>query len=279
MKTTTRKRRGVLALLPFLAGVALAATPFAPAKADSGWCSDGWPSPITMQLVSGDFGLPLWLGFESYALNGEPGNVLLCYGTGAPGDDKTAGGYTAVRVVPTSNGADAKAENTSDQNSANKTPVKANTTPTYTVKPGLLGGQQLTVTIPFTVCSGPCQPGTQPADGQTGVVIGTLTRDQSTFAVYQVDALCLQVDGTTLAGNCSSGPGKVGVDTTGTSPTNISPGTPGPCVLTACAPNYNYIGTTGNQIAWVYVPGLPAFPVYGVHTCLYTKDASTTCPS
>ncbi len=277
MKFMDTKRARLLVVLSLLGGL-FALSPLAPAKADSGWCSDGYPSPITVQLVSGDFGLPLWLGFESYALNGEPGNVLLCYGTGAPGDAKTAGGHTAVRVVPTSSGADAKVENKSDPNSANQTPVQAAATPTYTVKPGLLGGQQLTVTIPVTFCSGPCQPTTQPADAQTGVVIGTLTRDQSTVAVYRVEALCLMVDGATVAGNCSSGPGDVGVDQTNASWTNISPGTPGPCVLGVCAPSFNYIGTTGNQIGWVYLPGQPAIPVYGVHTCLYTKDSATQCP-
>lgn len=268
-------------MLSLLGGL-LALSPFTPAKATSGWCTDASPQ-VSVQLLDGDFGLPLWLGFESGVLDGRPGNVGLCYGTGAPGDAKAAGGYAAVLVTPGSNGANVAVANNSDPNAANRTSLNAWATPTYSLSPGGTGGgQALTVTIPIVVCSGPCLPVNQPADGTTGLIVGSISRTPTssggTSASYAVNGLCIKVDGATVLGNCTSGLGDAGATTTGTSPTNTSPATPGPCVVGFCAPSYNYIGTTGNQIATVYIPVLGPVPVYGVHTCVYQKDAATPCP-
>lgn len=175
MKVMDNRRSRIVAVLVFLVGV-LAVSPFAPARANpSGLCTDAWPQ-FSVQLVSGDFGVPLWLGFESGVFDGQPGHVGLCYGTAAPGDAKAAGGHTAVTVLPTSNGANVNAYNASDANAANQNNVSATALPTYSLSPGGTGGgQALTVAIPFTFCSGPCQPSTQPLDGQSGVIVGTVS--------------------------------------------------------------------------------------------------------
>lgn len=283
MKVMDMKRARLL-VVPALLGGLLAVAPFTPASAWSEACTDAWPQ-VSVQLVSGDFGLPLWLGVESGVLDGQPGHVGLCYGTGAPGDSKTAGGFAQVTVIPWSNGVSVGFANSSDANAANQNNVSGYAWPTYSLSPGdTSGGQALTFWVPFAVCSGPCQPGTQPADGPTGVIVGTIQQTPpppgGTSAAYKVTGLCLKVDGNTVAGSCDSGLlGDTGVTTTGTDPVNAQPATPGPCVLSMCAPNYDYIGTTGNQLATVYVPVLGPVPVYGVHTCLYTRDANTQCPA
>jgi hypothetical protein len=282
MKVMDTKRARFLVVLSLLGGL-LALSPFAPAKATtSGNCTDSWPS-LSVQLVSGDFGLPLWLGFESGAFDGRPDHAGVCYGTGAPGDGKTAGGFAEFYALQQPNGVSVNLRNTSDPNAANQVNASANASPTYSVSPGGTGGgQALTFTIPVTVCSGPCQPTNQPLDGTNGVVVGRIVQTPSggTSAAYRVDNLCVQVDGTTVLGRCDGVVlADTGVTTTGTDPTNTWPATPGPCVVGFCAPNYDYIGTTGNQIATIYVHGLGPIPVYGVHTCLYQKDASIQCPS
>ena len=274
---------GMALMVTVLLAGALAFSPTTPAKAWSENCADGWPG-ITMQVVSGDFGLPLWLGFENYALNGQPGVTAVCYGTGAPGDSKAAGGLTSVAVVPWSNGVSIGANNYSDGNAAVQANVSAYAWPTYYYSTGGTGGgQSLTFTMPVGICPGPCHPSIQLTDGQTGILVGTVSQvppgSGGTSAAYRVDNLCVKVDGVTVLGNCD-GPflDNTGITTTGTNPTNAPPSTPGPCVVSVCAPSYNSIGTTGNQIATLYVPGLGSVPVYGVHTCLYQKDASTPCP-
>ncbi|HZI39759.1 MAG TPA: hypothetical protein VFF24_15745 [Acidimicrobiia bacterium] len=274
-----------MALVPAaLLGGLLALSPLAPAKAASEVCTDNWPS-VSVQLVSGTLGLPLWLGVESGVLDGQPGHVGLCYGTGAPGDSKTAGGHASVSVLPSTSGSTVDVHNWSDSNAAIGANVAVVSQPTYTVSPGGAGGgQALTFTIPVAICAGPCHPGTQPLDGTNGVIVGTISPTSppsgGTSASYRVTNLCVKVDGATVLGNCDAVViGDTGVTTTGTDPVNTSPATPGPCVVGLCAPNYNYIGTTGNQLATVYVHGLGPVPVYGVHTCLYQKDASTPCPT
>jgi hypothetical protein len=283
MKVMDTTRARLLVVLALLGGL-LALSPFAPAKANpSAWCSDPGPGNPHVQLVSGDFGLPLWLGVESGADTGSPGLVNLCYGTGAPDDSKTLGGTLGVEVKPRSGGVDVHAHNAPDDNSALSNSVTVFSWPTYSVSPGGTGGgQALTFTIPVAVCSGPCLPTTQPADGQSGVIVGTISQAPAggTSAAYRVDNLCVQVDGATVLGRCD---GQIlddaGVTTTGTAPVSAVPGTPGPCVVGACAPSFDSIGTTGRQLATLYVPGLGTVPVYGVHTCLYQENASTPCPS
>ncbi len=282
MKVINKKRPGILVVLALLGGL-LAVSPFTPAKAASEVCTDGWPG-LSRQLVSGDFGLPLWLGVESGVLNGQPGHVGLCYGTAAPGDDKAVGGHSSVSVLPSTTGATAGAHNNSDPTAAIQANWSAYAYPTYSVTPGGTGGgQALTFTVPVFVCVGPCQPGTQPLDGTNGVLVGTIsptpTDTSGISAAYRVSSLCIQVDGNTMVGDCSAGIGDTGVTTTGTSPVNAMPAAPGPCVLSACAPSYDYVGTTGSQIATVYIPVVGPVPVYGVHTCLYQRNASTSCPS
>lgn len=280
-----RRRRhtsGLALTLSALVGGLLAFSPVAPAKAWSENCMDGYPA-VTVQLLTGNFGLPVWLGFESYSLDGSPGVAAVCYGTGAPGDGKAAGGMADARLEPSSNGVGVGYSNRSDSNAAIQANTSATSQPTYTLTPGgTSGGQALTFSIPVNVCVGPCQPGTQPADGPTGVLLGSISRESASgdSAAYRVDNLCVKVDGATVLGNCNSNfLGSAGVTTTGINPVNTSPATPGPCVLGECAPNFNYVGTTGLQIATVYIPAFGTVPVYGVRTCLYQKDAATTCPA
>ncbi|MEA3077567.1 MAG: hypothetical protein QOF60_2475 [Actinomycetota bacterium] len=275
----------VVSLAALLGGL-FALSPLAPASADSpsGYCSDPYESP-RLQLFDehNNFGLPLWLGIESGAQQGPPGLVRLCYGTGAPGDSKTAGGAVGVVVQPWSNGVSVEAGTGSDTNAANQTNAGAYAWPTYSLSPGgANGGQALSLWIPFAVCSGPCQPSVQPADQPSGVIVGTIQQAPppagGTSAAYSVTSLCLKVDGATVAGNCSEQISVGGVTTTGTNPVTSAPATPGPCVLTACAPNFTYLGTTRGQLATVYVPLLGPIPVFGVHTCLYRNDTNTVCP-
>jgi hypothetical protein len=271
--------------LAALAGGLFAVSSLAPATADSpsGYCSDPYESP-RVQLFDehNNFGLPLWLGIESGAQQGPPGLVRLCYGTGAPGDSKTAGGVVGVIVQPWSNGVSIDGGSGSDSNAAIQANVSAYAWPTYSLSPGgANGGQSFSFWIPVGVCSGPCQPSIQPADQPSGLIVGTIQQTPpppgGTSAAYTLTSLCLKVDGATVAGNCNQET-SVGAVTTGTSPVTSAPATPGPCVLTACAPNFTYVGTTSNQLATVYVPLLGPVPVFGVHTCLYRNDTNTACP-
>lgn len=279
MKVMDTKRLRLLVALSLLGGL-LALSPFSPAKANpSAWCYDDVDHPSVV-IFSGTY---VWLAIENGTLDGTPGHVALCYATGAPGNPKTIGGAADVNVVPRSDGADVQFGNHSDTNSANQVNFSAYTTPTYSLSPGGTGGgQSLTFTIPVVVCSGPCQPTAQPADGTSGVIVGTIsqtpTSSGGSSAAYGLTGLCIQVDGATVVGNCTTRFGDAGATTTGTSPVNSNPTTPGPCLLSLCAPNYEYIGTTGNQLGTVYIPGLGPIPVSGVHTCVYQKDSATPCP-
>ena len=283
MKVMDTKRARLL-VLPALLGGLLALSPFAPAKAEwSAACSDNTTNPHYQFLDGDDFGIPLLLGVEWGVITGNPGSVAVCYGTGRADDPKVLGGIFGVNVVPTGNGADVKVINYSDSNAGIRPDNYNEAKPRFTLSPGGTGGGQvLTFEIPVKVCSGVCYPTGDPGLSTTGVIVGTISSTPAgpggTSASYALNGLCVKVDGVTVVGNCTTGFGNAGVTTTGTNPVNTSPTTPGPCVLSTCAPNYNYIGTTGNQIAWLYVPGLAPIPVYGVHTCLYQKDASTPCP-
>lgn len=281
--TPARRRTFGTALVvsALLAGL-LAFSPFAPARAWSEVCTNDWPG-VSVQLVEGDFGLPLWLAVESGVMDGEPGHVGLCHGTGAPADNKTAGGHTYVKVVPTSDGATVRANSWSDPNAANQVNVSSQATPTYSLSTGgTSGGQALTFKVPVVVCSGPCQPGTQPADGTNGLIVGTVRQtpapSSGTSAAYGITGLCVKVDGTTVLGSCDSGVGDAGLTMEDNCCMHLEPGTPGPCLLSVCGPSYNFIQTNDGHVMTLYVPGLTPIPVYGVHTCLYTKDANTACP-
>lgn len=277
MKVTDTKRARLLVVLALLGGL-LALSPLAPATATepSGYCP-GTP------LYDENFGIPLRVVVESSTSSYPWYGVSLCYGTNDPPETKVTGNYTYVHAHPQATGYDLYTGNASDSNGGLEANAHTQATPRYTVTPGSTsGGQTITVEIPVLICSGPCQPGTQPADGTSGVIVGTISQTPTSTggssASYGVTGLCIKVDGTTVAGNCTSRFGDAGVTTTGTSPANTSR-TTGPCIAGWCGwPSYNYIGTTGNQIATVYVPGLGAVPVYGVHTCLYQKDTATPCP-
>jgi hypothetical protein len=272
------RRRWATALVPAaLLGGLLALSPFAPARADSGTCYDGNNSEV--HLVSGTFGLPLWVSAETYGTSG----MSLCYGTAAPGSPMLAGGSVGFITYPSpipvvSGGID------SDESAAMQAEAVATLQPQYRVRTGS-GGQEVTFAIPFSLCTeGVCYPPGHPSEvGTTGVIVGTITQTPTspggTSAAYSVTSLCVRVDGTDVLGSCGSRIDDTGVTTTSANPVNINPTTPGPCVLSLCAPNYEYIGTTGNQLATVWVPVLGPVPVYGVHTCLYTKDTYTSCPT
>ena len=245
----------------------------------SDYCSDEYDRP-SVQLLSGQFGLPLWLALESGASSGRPGAVGLCYSTGAPGQAKTLGGFTRV-TVPGQSGGLIVVGNEADSNSAAGATVLLLSRPTWTVTPGgTSGGQAATVTIPFAICSGPCY--TEPGGGlaTTGLVVGQLSQVPAgpggLSATYQVDQLCLTVNGIQLI-RCSDGLKNTGVTTTGASPMNAGTGL-GPCLAGICIPGQvNYVGTSGNQLATVSLLGVP-ITVSGVRACAYQKDPATQCP-
>jgi hypothetical protein len=234
------------------------------------------------QLLSGDFGLPLWLGFQTAT---EPSGylaVVLCYGTDGPNEPKPLGGLTHVTVK--SDGSSVSGGSRSDSNGGIQANAEAAAQPTYTVTPGgTSGGQALTFEIPFALCSGVCY--SAPGDGvaTTGLILGTISQRPApggVSAAWTVDELCLMVNGIPVTG-CHTDVFLPGATTTGNSPVNVGTGgdTPGPCVVGVCIPSIDYVGTSGQQLATLYLPQVGAVPVYGVRTCLFQGDAATPCPA
>jgi hypothetical protein len=124
-----------------------------------------------------------------------------------------------------------------------------------------------------------CQASPTEAVNKTGVIVGTLTKVPApaggTSEAYAVQSFCVYVDGIALT-NCATGLPTSGVVTTGAPPvTTTAASTPGPCALGICVP-YGSAGTTGSQLATLYVAGIPV-NVYGVHTCVYQQSAATPC--
>ncbi|HEX7169139.1 MAG TPA: hypothetical protein VF230_19330 [Acidimicrobiales bacterium] len=285
-----RRRLGTLFALAALLGGLVTLTPFAAATASqpSGACADQSDSP-TIPLVDGtnNLGLPLWLSIESGATSGAPGHVALCYATASPDDAKLIGGTAWVDVDPSST-YPVEYGHASDTNGAATANAAGDLGATYTFNPGgSNGGQELTVYIPFHLCTGNVcyPPGTVHGNevGTTGVVVGTIEQTPAgtngTSAAYRVTGVCITIDGVSVGGLCGADFDHAGITTTGTNPVTGDPATPGPCVVTVCAPSYNYVGTTGNQIGTIHVPIFGPIPVYGVHTCLYRDNASVECPA
>jgi len=275
-----RRITRLLTLLLLFASLATVAPATTASAEPSGTCSNGAGNET--QLVSGNFGLPLWLGIQ-YVYGTTPRvNLITCYGTAAPDEAKLVGGYNYTRV--SANGV--TTSNVSDSNSG----VQPNLSlavaalPTYSVSPGgASGGQAITFEIPFSVCSGACY--TAPGGGlaTTGLILGTLTQKSApggVSAAYEVSKLCLMVNGIPVT-SCSTGVSLPGATTTGNLPANVGTGgaTPGPCVVGVCIPSIDYVGTSGRQLATIYLPELGAIPVYGVRACAYQRDAQTPCPA
>ena len=267
----------LLALFASLATLAPATT--ASATEPSSSCDNG-NTPTEIQLLSGDFGLPIWLGVQSYALNGEPG-VYVCYATGSPDQSKTVGGYAEVT---TRSGNRVIVGNASDSNSGIQANVHVRSQPTYSVSPGgASGGQGVTFEIPVSVCSGVCYPTPGGGLATTGLIVGAISQRPApggVSAAYSVTQLCLKVNGIEVT-DCGTTVLLPGATTTGNLPVNVGTGgaTPGPCVVNVCIPSIDYVGTSGRQLATIYLPELGAIPVYGVRACAYQRDAQTPCPA
>jgi hypothetical protein len=158
------------------------------------------------------------------------------------------------------------------------TPVAVNcalvTTPSVSTS-----GSDLTVTLPFSICAGvgTCptlsNPGTAPY--ATGAIVGTVSQTPpppgGLGGVYKLSSLCVEVDGVVLPGtNCGSAINIGGVTTSGSAPVNTTP--LGGCGALVCGPGY--IGTSGSQLATVFLPGATSgIPLYGTGVCLYRAQS------
>lgn len=273
----SRCRTRTLAAL-LVAAALLTLMPVASASASHA-CNDGWGNEI--QLLSGDFGLPIWLGVQY--LDDGTGASYICYGTGAPGSPKTLGGM--LRVGPTT-GTGVHVRNWSDDNSALQAELSAWAQPTYTVDPGgyTAGGQEITFEIPFGICSGTACYDNPPGDvATTGFILGRIGKHYEPggiSAAYYVDQLCLIVNGIEVT-NCGESVDLPGATITNNDPVNVGTGddTPGPCLVGVCIPSIDYVGTSGQKLATIYAPGLNPIPVYGVRVCLFQANSSTQCPA
>jgi len=269
-----RRPRTLAALL--VAAALLTLMPIASASATdySGGCDNGIGDEY--QLLSGDFGLPIWLGVQPHDSNG---TAWICYGTGAPGSPKTIGGM--LRVRPTTEPG-VYVRNYQDDSASVRADFTANASVRPTVTPGgASGGQEITFEIPFAVCSGVCYANDKVAT--TGLILGTLSQRSApggTSLAYSVSELCLMVNGIRVT-NCDTDVALPGLTTTGNSPVNVGTGgaTPGPCVVGVCIPSIDYVGTSGRQLATIYLPGNTSIPVYGVRVCAYQRTGTTPCPA
>jgi hypothetical protein len=252
-----------------------------PSGAPSGNCNDGAGDEVKeVPLLTS----PVTLAVEIGAFGSAVDHVGICYSTTAEGSSgpEAAGGDVAYYIGPTdSDPLPIAVGNSSDPGSAVQATAGSFDSPAYTVSPGGgSGGQVVTVFIPVSVCASQC---VAPTLGTTGVMVGTLSKPHvvvgGTNQDYELTGLCVLVDGAPL-NDCSSSLIIGGLTTTGTSPLNVEKG--GPCVGAACLPIFgdSYVGTTGNQLATIYLPVLgTAIPVNGVHTCVYHTPSTNPCPA
>jgi hypothetical protein len=276
----SRFLRGGLTTVVLLGGLIAIAVPAQAGQGASEWCSDnmGNPGRIEIPILTS----PVTLGIEIGPPNGQgviPQHVHICYSTtptGSSGSELTGGNITVNPLNVGSNGVGV--ECIPDDNAQGVTvDCSGSTYPTYTVNPGgTNGGQVITVSIPFSICVGQCA---NDELNTTGLIVGTITQAPAggATAAYRLSAVCVMVDGIPLTDCTNDVFGYTGATATGTSPTNIS--SQGPCVLEQCLPLFgtSYVGTTGNQLATIWLFGIP-IPVYGQHTCIYQADAGTPCP-
>jgi len=272
----SRLTRPLIVLLLAVALTALVPVAHASATDYSGSCDNGIGT-VEVQLLSGDFGLPVWLGVQV----GTGTSLYVCYATGAPDSTKTTGGM--LRVWPGYGDDGVYVRNYSDDTAAVKANFTTYVNPVYAVTPGgTSGGQSITFSIPFAVCSGVCYT---PSGGlqTTGLIVGALSQRSApggVSAAYTVSSLCLYVNGIPVT-NCGTTVTLPGATTTGNLPANVGTGgaTPGPCVVGVCIPSIDYVGTSGRQLATIYLPGNTSIPVYGVRACAYQRTATTPCPA
>jgi hypothetical protein len=271
----------LLGLVTLLAGM-LALSPLAPASAEpSGTCRDGSYTEVPLVNESNNFGLPLWLAVESYHAAGEEG-FGICYGTGAPGQEKITGGRLYAYTWPPPESIRPVVGHESDESGAVEANATAFAYPHYSVTPGGAGGgQELAFWIPLYACAEAlCYPGAAGHPNEVSysvLAVGTISQRPaepgSTSAAYRVSDLCLIVDGINVAGNCGTDLGYTGV-TTGPSagPDQIVGvgGQNAPCFLnTVCVPSFDYV-RAGSELATIWVSGIE-IPVIGVPLCVYER--------
>ncbi len=238
--------------------MAVGVSPVAHAAGPSQYCNDGagneWKeipiitSPVVIAMEIGSAGSPL-----------NP-HVAVCYGTAPEGTTapQAAGGYVTVDANPYSNPLWVGAASLSDSNSAEQINVGTGVTPTYSLSQGPAGstGDTIQFAVPIAVCSGQCL-NQNPAVNPTGLIVGELVPEAgppgSVGAAYQLSTLSVYVNGTSVAaeefqvGGAFVNTNQVGYSLT-SDPVN------GPCVLTACAPIYGYIDTSGTPLVTIDLP-------------------------
>lgn len=179
-----------------------------PAKAyePSGGCWSG----ITVPIVAGEAGVPLWLTvtMSSPSLGGL--GVGLCYATGPEGSSKIAGGQAFVGLGPRLDhglGPAVVAGNDSDENAAVQADTFAFARPAVFADPGWTYAEQaLVFTHTFILCfNEDCDLSTLGSVGETGVVVGTLS-PQPNFPMggYTLSSLCVYIDGEQFSPWCNT---------------------------------------------------------------------------
>jgi hypothetical protein len=254
--------------------------PGRPALADSA-CDESWRPGTRMWLLNGNGGAPVWLGYDhsnvgggTYVIGDRPesvelGRVNVCYGTGGPGEAKLIGGTIGTYEYYDYGYNRFGVYNDSDN---------ATVAPDFSVGAGeggwawvdpAAGLGYVGYRIYLGACVEPCGSYAPPTYNSTYLEVELVQAPPGpggVSAAYSLYDYCLHVDGVAVAQCGYENDRPTGATTTGTSPLNV--GGPGPCVSGICLPVAGYVGTTGNQLATLWVDGTP-IPIYGVHQCIY----------
>jgi hypothetical protein len=274
-----------------MAAGALAVIPATHAFAATG-CDDGGGNEYREVSIAGGPnsaipGMPFTLAAEI----GDGGTLLdphvgVCFGTNteaqnSAGQPEAAGGAIFIDALnPASNdGFSTGANLLWDSNSNVKAPAETTTTPTYAIVPGPAGttGDTIALSIPFSVCFGPCSGGT-PGLNPTGLLVGQLApAPQPGIGIgYTLSSLVVYVNGVTVASFGGVSLAGAYVDPFGAIEQTLDFSQGGPCTAVACEPQ-GYIGTTGNNLVGFTVLGVP-FNYAPPKTCAYWNPSTNHCP-
>jgi len=288
------RRRSRLLSITAAGGLALAGLAVAPlthAFAATG-CDDTAGNEYKEVSIAGGSnsaipGMPFTLAAEI----GDGGTVLdphvgVCFGTNteaqnAAGQPEVAGGAIFIDALnPASNdGFSTGANLLWDSGSNVKAPAEATTTPSYAIVPGPAGGtgDTIALSIPFTVCFGPCS-GSAPGLNPTGLLVGQLAPapepgigigySLQSLDVYVNGALVFHEQPTTVAGAY--------VDPFGAVEESLNFSQGGPCSSGVCVPQ-GYVGTTGSNLVGFTVMGFPV-SVAPPKACPYYNPNTDYCP-
>jgi hypothetical protein len=267
--------------LTLCAGAAIGAPLAAHAAGTSQYCNDGLGNEYReVTILTTPITLAVEIGSGGSLLNP---NVGICYATSPEGttSPQTAGGSFAVAGNPYGSNPTIGVGSTSDSNSAEQVNGGANATPTYSITPGPAGstGDVISVTIPFTVCLGPCT-GTGTGLNPTGVLVGQLVPvAQPGIGVgYTLQSLDVFVNGTVVFHEAPTTLAGAYVNPFGAVEESLDISQGGPCTGIACVPQ-GYVGTTGANYAGISILGVPV-NVGGPLTkqCVYWNPSTNRCP-